>query len=310
MTPYPKILHFPDAVKQGIFNGPVIVQEKIDGSQLSFGVYDGVLRMRSKGREFPVEAPDDMFKLAVKQVEGIRSSLTPNWTYRGEYLNKPKHNCLQYERVPVRNIILFDVQDTNGVIVNPHFLDTAAKCIGLEVVPILTLPAMPSRDDIERLLDTESCLGGVKIEGFVVKSLAGFVSNLGGRLMGKYVSEKFKEQHSNNKHLFGRPKSTHIVDQVLDVYRTEARWQKAFQHLRDDGKLTMTPKDIGPLVQEVLRDTWEECGEAMQKMVFESFRKHISQGLIRGVPEWFKAKLLNDAFEATEKSESEDSTAV
>ena len=35
--------------------------------------------------------------------------LAPGVTYYGEYLQKPKHNTLCYDRVPKDNIIIFDV---------------------------------------------------------------------------------------------------------------------------------------------------------------------------------------------------------
>src|SRR5437899_3064493 len=83
----------------------VIVQEKIDGSQFSFGKYTDLegkdwMRMRSKGAEINVLAPEKMFIKAVDYVYSIFDSLTPGWTYRGEYLAKPKHNALAYDRVP------------------------------------------------------------------------------------------------------------------------------------------------------------------------------------------------------------------
>src|SRR5688572_14572618 len=83
--------------------------EKVDGSQLSFGVIDGELRIRSKGQELHLGADNGMFNLAVANIEAMANSLVANWVYRGEYLMKPKHNTLAYERVPHNNIILFDV---------------------------------------------------------------------------------------------------------------------------------------------------------------------------------------------------------
>lgn len=49
-----------------------------------------------------------------------------------------------------------------------------------------------------------------------------------------------------------------LLELLYDSYRTEARWQKAVQHLRDEGKLLGEPKDIGPLMAEIWRDLVEE----------------------------------------------------
>lgn len=51
----------------GILDDPVIVQEKIDGSQISFGVIDGEISIRSKGADIYPESPPKMFKKAVDQ---------------------------------------------------------------------------------------------------------------------------------------------------------------------------------------------------------------------------------------------------
>ena len=55
-----------------------------------------------------------MFAKAVDFVKSIQDQLHPGWTYRGECLDEPKHNALQYSRVPVGNVILFDVSIGNN----------------------------------------------------------------------------------------------------------------------------------------------------------------------------------------------------
>ena len=56
-----------------LFHDPVLIEEKIDGSQISFGVFpviDGVdelvLKVKSKGAEINVIAPEKMFSKAVQ----------------------------------------------------------------------------------------------------------------------------------------------------------------------------------------------------------------------------------------------------
>ena len=64
---YPKILALGHRFLQGIFEGPVVVQEKVDGSQFSFGLdAEGVLRCRSRGQEIDIEAPPQLFVPAVE----------------------------------------------------------------------------------------------------------------------------------------------------------------------------------------------------------------------------------------------------
>ena len=107
---YPSIFNLGHKALRELFERPVNVEEKVDGSQFSFGVTEeGELKIRSKGKEMVVEAPEKMFAGAVETVKGLKDRLHPGWTYRGEVLCKPKHNTLQYGRVPKGNVILFDV---------------------------------------------------------------------------------------------------------------------------------------------------------------------------------------------------------
>src|SRR6266550_92420 len=107
---------------QDFLKNSVVVQEKVDGSQFSFGVVLGVgasdgsimpgdeasppqrpeLIMKSKGSRVYPETTDKLFKAAVDTVVELfqEEKLTPGFTYRGEVLAKPKHNTLAYERVP------------------------------------------------------------------------------------------------------------------------------------------------------------------------------------------------------------------
>ena len=81
---------------------PVVIQEKIDGSQFTFGLIDGELQFRSKNQAINPDAPG-MFELGVKAVlERQLSILEEGLLYRGEFLSKPKHNTLKYERSACR----------------------------------------------------------------------------------------------------------------------------------------------------------------------------------------------------------------
>lgn len=62
------------AVKE-IFNVEVLIEEKIDGSQFSFGKIDGVLVMRSKGATLYPPVTDKLFKAATDYISSIESQL-------------------------------------------------------------------------------------------------------------------------------------------------------------------------------------------------------------------------------------------
>src|SRR5277367_1581630 len=115
----------------GVLDGDVVIQEKVDGSQFSFGLRDGVVCCRSKGVQIHTEDPG-MFKAAVETALGRKDVLREGWTYRGEFLGKPKHNILPYQRVPRHGVVLFDVDRGDQDYLGTGFLREECARVDLE----------------------------------------------------------------------------------------------------------------------------------------------------------------------------------
>ena len=100
-------------------------------------------------------------------------------------------------------------------------------------------------------------------------------------MMGKFVSEAFKEIHKTewNK---ARPKKADIIEQIQVAYCRPARWEKAIQHLRENNNLTNTPKDIGPLMSEIGHDVLEECTNEIKDILFKWAWPQIQRGITVG----------------------------
>jgi hypothetical protein len=290
---YPSVMQLGHKMIADIFANDVLVEEKVDGSQFSFGRINGELVCRSKGKQQLIDAPDDMFTNAIETVKGL--DLHPNWTYRGELLNKPKHNTLVYARVPKHNIILFDINTGLEEYMSYEQKTEEANRLDLEVVPLLFSGKVENFEVFKEFLDRESILGGVTVEGVVIKNYSLFTTAEKKAAMGKYVSEKFKEVHSGDWKE-RNPTSKDFERILVKKYRTEARWQKAVQHLRDAGTLTESPQDIGLLIREVPIDVLKECEDEIKDTLFKHAWPHISRGLTRGLPEWYKEELAKTAF--------------
>ena len=294
---YPNVYQLGHKLVSNVLDGYVLVQEKIDGSQISFGIDEnGKLNMRSKNKEIDVENPDGMFKTAVEFLVKYQSVLHPNWIYRGEYLLKPKHNTLEYYRVPHNHIILFDI--CNGLESYLPYSDLCieAKRIGLEVVPLIAEGVFTEADILElkdEWLSRESILGGTKVEGVVIKNYNVFTAEK-KVAMAKIVRQEFKEQNSSNwkdEH----PTSQDIIQRLIETYRNEARWRKAVQHLRDAGELQGEMKDIPLLMKEVSADVLKECKDEIVERLFAYAWPKIMKGITRGLPEWYKTQ-IDDLF--------------
>lgn len=291
---YPKVYAIGHRQIKGIFDSEVIIEEKIDGSQFSMGVIGGDLLCRSKGQQFYVDAPEKMFNLAVETAIALKDLLHPEWVYRGEYLNKPKHNSLAYNRVPEKNVILFDIMVGEEDYLSYEDKKAESERIGLEIVPLLFNGSIDGVEGLMSLLQTESILGGQKIEGFVVKNRNLFTDDK-KMAVGKFVSEAFKEVH-NKEWKKSNPTGKDFIQILIEQYRSESRWNKAVQHLRESGQLEGSPKDIGSLINEAKRDTKEECSDEIKEKLFAHFWKQIERGITAGLPEWYKEKLMESEF--------------
>jgi len=292
-----KVMYDIETKNNNYFAGKVLVHN----SQFSFRIYDGELRFRSKGAVVHEESPPNMFKEGVEYIKSIKDLLHPEWTYRGEYLQKPKHNSLTYNRIPKNYIAIFDIDTGLQCYLPYEEKKKEAERIGLECVPLLKLGEIKSQEEFMSLMETESFLGGPTVEGIVIKNYNLFLTD-GKTMMGKHVSEKFKERNDKNWKK-NKPPQGEIKLEIAKSLKTEARYIKAVQHLRERGELTNEPKDIGPLVKEMCQDILDEEKENIKDVLFKWAWKDIYRIIVSGFPEWYKEKLSEQQFE--EKKEEE-----
>lgn len=294
ITSYPSIYNIGHKAIANIFSTEVLIEEKIDGSQFSFKrTGENTYLAKSKGAVLNSDIPD-LFKPALATMLDRLADLRVGWTYRGEAVCRPKHNCLKYNRAPAGGIIIFDVDDGLENYLSREQKEIEAQRLNLELVPALFRGKVEDFEQFKAFLDRESCLGGPKIEGFVVKNyeLFGIDKKV---MMGKFVSEEFKEQHGVNWRA-ANPTNGDFIEQLVTCFKTDARWNKAVQHLTDAGLLNGTPEDIGLLIKEVPEDVFKEHEEEMKDRIWHHVRDRIKRGLTRGLPEWYKERLAKEAF--------------
>jgi len=81
-------------------------------------------------------------------------------------------------------------------------------------------------------------------------------------------------------------------DVLKENYRTEARWNKAIQHLKENGELTGTPKDIGGLLKEIYVDIETEEKENIKDQLYSIYKSDIMKYATHGLAQWYKEKLV------------------
>jgi len=294
---YGKILTLGSHRTENALVGNIIIQEKVDGSLFGVGINkDGELTMRSKGVIIHREHINNMFFKAASYILSIENTILsypPNTYFYFEYLQNPKHNVLCYERVPTNNLVLFDAT-FNGKYSDRESLKTIAQNLNVDIVPQLFEGEIPSDveniDFLKNFFETDSYLGNEKIEGIVIKNYEQDVY-IGSRLyplFTKYVRETFKERHNTQ---WKKESIKASIQTYITTFRSEARWQKALQHLREQGSIIGEPKDIGGLIKEVNKDILSEEKENIKEELFKFVIKDILRNATHGLPYWYKELL-------------------
>jgi hypothetical protein len=288
-----------------LWAGEVEITEKIDGSQFRMwrdGAEESVWHYGTKRTELQVVdggCSDKLFNPVVRHMEGIDKTKIPSSidAIFGETLAKPRHNTLKYNVVPKGHLALWGGYDgSNDRWLTHEQLRLLAHDLCVDVVPLVgthTSGIPLSCEDLDKLLEQESFLGGPFIEGLVFKNYTQD-NQIGDEyipfLAGKFVSEKFKEQHVKN----WKPKGNAVED-FMQSFATEARWNKAIQHLRDDGALEYTPRDIGALMKEIHKDIDEEEVDTIKDWFYNHYIKRIKRTAGYGFPEFYKRWLVESA---------------
>ena len=302
MRAYAKVHHIGDPMCEGIFEGEVEVEEKVDGSQFRIHIdINGMFHFASHRMEFISNENNGMFQ---KAVESTLKNLAPimgktrehDMYIFAEFVGKNQQNTLSYERVPESHVIVFDVIKDQHWFTYTEKKQFAEK-YGFDCIPRLWLEdgSHLTPEVINELLKTKSYLGGTTIEGIVIKNYNKFFDPNkyqwmeGNFLVGKYVRQEFKElnmkEHAGEDVSMGKIKLRYIA---------EARWDKAIQKLREEGKLVNAMKDLALLVPEVKHDVEEECKEDIKDQLYSLYGKQVISGSVKGLPEYYNKKLLEN----------------
>lgn len=285
MRKYPKVLSLGQPLIDEIFDDPVEITEKVDGSQCRIHLTEEIAQCGSKNVGI---ADQKMFEIAHDQAvrmwnDDVWRKLGDDITLFTEFLNKEKHNVLIYSRVPRNNLYLF------GAIIDDKHIRTEelfklANILDIEPPHIIASDiTISNKDDLNEYLKTPSILGNTVLEGIVIKNynrsypalLASTQAFFGYPLVGKIVRDDFKERL--NKEWSGKKQREAPLTKVVAEFLTEARFNKAIQHLVDDGKITYEMNNLKDIIPEFYNDLLDEEKDAIIAVVMESFWKPLKR---------------------------------
>jgi hypothetical protein len=295
---YPKIRPVGHRDIQDLLHGPVVVQEKIDGSNFAFGrTLDGELFCLSRARKLDLsEGAVGQFGPAVKHVLDAAAHKIPNGKlYRCEYLQKPHHNVLAYGRVPKGHLVLFEVEQEiacesyTSIVCDDAQLHSIAEDFGIDAAQQIATLNIGRGGSLNELFEAwskqESMLGG-EIEGVVIKNYHKTDAH-GNILIGKMVRKEFKEVHKHKA-------TAEKTDPAYDIgarFGGPARWRKAVQFLRDCDGLQGEMMDMPLLMKRVRQDVELEEKDAIKELLWQHYRKNVLGATTKGLAEWYKGEL-------------------
>jgi hypothetical protein len=251
---FPSIEHYSEKHRSSMLKSAKFVwlEEKVDGSQLSFFLRDeGVLVFCNKGKVI-VDKNSFVFKDTMLQIEQIKGSLKPDCVYHGEAVTKKKHNVVTYGRVPKKLFVLFQVEDKDHHYTIDETLFEANR-IGVELTDIITSYTIDDSKDsileidaLEKMCDKTSFLSTVdfesKMEGVVIKWYDDVIKKIHKY---KYVRQEFKEFHKLGKKHKDLKTPVKFIETMGKCYSTEARLRKASQHLSErEGNENPTEEEL------------------------------------------------------------------
>lgn len=267
---YPKIHRLGKEETDNILDGPVIVQEKVDGANISIFELDGKLRCGTRTRMLPEDESFNGFQEAVKSNLNLAMyfSRNPDHILYGEWLVK---HTITYPDEAYRKIYLFDIYNrVTKEWLPQETVRAEAEFLGLEYPNIFAQGVLTEEVIKEFVGKSHIAPAG---EGVVIKH-EGFVNKFGDHVYAKIVHEKFKESNAivfggNNKH-----SETYWEMYIVNKYCTVGRVQKVMQKLQAETERRLDMKETPQIAGTAYHDLiTEEAWEIAKKVPAVNYKK-------------------------------------
>lgn len=267
---YPKVHRLGKEETDGILEFEVVVQEKVDGANISIFQHEGKLRCGTRTRMLPEDESFNGFQEAVQSNLNLAMyfSRNPNNILYGEWLVK---HTITYPDEAYRKIYLFDIYDTvQNKWYSQEDVQAEAEFLGL-AYPHVFMVGKVTEEQINEFVGKSAIAPAG--EGVVLK-YADFVNKFGDHAYAKVVHQKFKESNAivfggNNKH-----SETYWEMYVVNKYCTTARVQKIMQKIQSETEKRLDMEHTSQIAGTCYHDMiTEEIWEIVKKVPELNFKK-------------------------------------
>lgn len=283
------------------YDDHVIIQEKVDGSQLTV-FRDGHGELHFYNRSKPCNPKTSAFMNAWLSIQSKKDSFREGLYYHGEAFTSRFTNTCKYDRAPKFFWMVYEIVTQENRVLSPAEMAEVLEGTGFETVQLIYDSERDGPvEDLQLfidciMLDIEeskllSSLGRTP-EGVVLKVL-----NNGSNENGftttrcKYVRPVFSEMNHSKKERLPSLSDAEFIQELGKVYDTDARRQKAFQHLKEAGLWKeKLESNIPAMIAELDADLLKEEEEQLKNLLFVRFWPIISKNARGDVLSFLKKK--------------------
>lgn len=271
--PYPKIHRLGKEETDGILNHEIVVQEKIDGANISIFYLDDEVRCGTRTRMLPLDESFNGFQEAVRKNKMLKLffALYPDRILYGEWLVK---HTITYPDEAYRKIYLYDIYVINDDLWLPQdYVSEVAEYLNLEY-PHVFVKGVLTEDQINEYVGKSAIAPAG--EGVVLKA-EDYVNVFGDHAYAKVVHQNFKEANAivfggNNKH-----SETYWEMYVVNKYCTTGRVMKIMQKLQSElpEKLDLqhTPRMTATCYHDMITEEIWEIVKKVPKLDFKHLQR-------------------------------------
>lgn len=271
---YEKIHRLGKEETDGILEGTVHVEEKIDGANLSIWLGEGG-EIRVGSRNNDLTAKGEGFNGAVAYCNshpGIKKFFEdkPSCRLYGEWLVK---HTVDYNPTSYKKFYLFDIHDGEYF----YYTDVVheiAKQYGIEHVPYIGEFKNPTVEQLKELVGKSSF--GDRGEGVVIKRV-GFLNKFGEQCYAKIVDESFKEDNGvtfggNNK-FSDTYWEMRVVNKYIDVPRVTKIMQKLQPLIEERLDMKHIPRICDSVYHDMIQEECWEIAKDVKSLDFEALKR-------------------------------------
>lgn len=214
---------------------------KIDGTNGSVWLDNGVIKAGSRNRELTLEKDNADFYQSILKDERIKAYLQKHPCHRlyGEWL--VPHSLKTYRKDAWKKFYIFDValhkEDGTEEFLPYEIYKPLIEEFELEYIPPLAVLKNPTEESLIRCLDKTGQFlvedGKGNGEGIVIKNYD-FYNKYGRQTWAKIVSNEFKETHAKVMGASIVNQQEIIEEKIIDKYCTEAFIEKEYQKLVEE----------------------------------------------------------------------------